>query len=319
MEVAAQQPADFVSLGAAKIAVSRVGFGGCPMGQHGWGATDEHDLIEAVRAAVDRGILLFDTADVYGQGTSERILGKALDSDRTRVIVATKFGVRLNNGTTKYDNSRNWMEQAVDASLTRLGTDYIDLYQLHYHDQVTPLDDVLETLERFRDRGKIRYYGLTNVGVPPVTSPYLVSFSHEYSLANRAHEPVILDTIGVSGRTFFSWGSLGQGVLTGKYSRGSRFSAEDRRSRAVYVNFHGDRFEANLRIVEAAEQCLHRYPGRTISQLAIRWILDHVPNSVALVGMKNRRQVEDNCGALGWSLRGDDLAQLSATSMSPEA
>lgn len=314
MALAAMPPADAVTLGSSGTLIPRLGFGGCPMGQHGWGATDEQQLVEAVRVAFDHGVRFFDTADVYGQGTSERILGKALGRDRDRAIVATKFGVRLKDGKTFYDNSPKWMEEALHGSLTRLGTDCVDLYQLHYADDVTPLDEVLATLERFKEAGKIRYYGLTNVTVPPDSSPNLVSFSYEYSLSNRRHETTVLDTVATTSATFLSWGSLGQGVLTGKYSRDTQFDANDRRSRSTYVNFHGDRLAANLRIVEAVKDCLAGYPGRTISQLAIRWILDYVPRSVALVGMKNREQAENNCGALGWSLTAEDLGYLTRIS-----
>lgn len=135
--------------------------GGCPMGGYGWGDTQENELIEAVHTAVDQGVNFFDTADTYGLGQSEKTLGKALGSHRKDVVIASKFGVRIENGKTFYDNSSSWIKKAVEGSLRRLGTDYIDLYQIHYRDGKTPIGEVIETLEEMKKKGYIR--GLTDV------------------------------------------------------------------------------------------------------------------------------------------------------------
>ena len=135
---------EYVDFPVLDLKVSRIGFGCCPMGQHGWGITDERELIKAVHAALDCGITFVDTADVYGLGVSELVLGKALKGNRQSAVIATKFGVRTENGRTFFDNSRKWINQAVDESLSRLGTDYIDLYQLHYWDNKTPINETLD-------------------------------------------------------------------------------------------------------------------------------------------------------------------------------
>ena len=154
---------EYIKLKNSELSVSRLCMGGCPMGRYGWGDVKEDELIEAVHTALDNGITIFDTADTYGLGESERILGKALGDRRKDVIVASKFGVRVAGGKTVYDNSPKWIEEALHSSLKRLGTDCIDLYQVHYRDGITPIEVVVEALERQKEKGNIRYYGLSNI------------------------------------------------------------------------------------------------------------------------------------------------------------
>ena len=302
---------DFPVLG---LKVSRIGFGCCPMGQHDWGATDERELIKAVHSALDCGITFFDTADVYGLGVSELVLGKALKGKRESAIIATKFGVRIENDQTFFDNSKEWIDQAVDKSLSQLGTDYIDLYQLHYWDNKTPIDETLCALQSLKKSGKIRAFGVTNIDLSDhgITQPVdgLASFSFEYSLANRAVEPVIYANQAKSGLCFLSWGSLGQGILCGKYDSATEFSETDRRSREVYVNFHGEKLARNLHIVDYMRSILPYYKDKTLSQLAIRWILDQIPFSIALTGIKREEQLKDNIGALGWKIEEEHHSKL---------
>ena len=154
---------EYITLKNSDLNVSQFCMGGCPMGGYGWGNVQESELIDAVHAALDQGVNFFDTADTYGLGQSEITLGKALGSRRKDVVVASKFGVRVGDGKTVYDNSPAWIEEALHGSLKRLGTDYIDLYQVHYRDGITPIGLVVETLEKLKGQGKIRYYGLCNI------------------------------------------------------------------------------------------------------------------------------------------------------------
>jgi len=292
--------------------------GGCPMGQYGWGEVQERPLLDAVAAALDRGINFFDTADTYGLGTSEKTLAKALGSRRNEVVIADKFGVRVENGCTFYDNSPEWIEKALEGSLKRLGTDYIDLYQIHYRDQITPIGEVVETLERLRKKGYIRYYGLSNIhqedlGELEQYAGQFVSFQDEYSLACRKNETDIFDAQTRLRVTPMTWGSLGQGILTGKYNKDSVFGKDDRRSRDIYVNFHGDKLLKNLQIVESMKPIGEKY-GKTLAAVAIRFILDHIPESVVLCGAKNRGQIISNTEASGWKLEMDDVEALEKIS-----
>jgi aryl-alcohol dehydrogenase-like predicted oxidoreductase len=292
--------------------------GGCPMGGYGWGKVSERDLKEAVHAALDNGVNFFDTADTYGLGKSEEILGDALKGMRSSAIIATKFGVRVINGKTIYDNSPSWIVKAVQASLKRLGTDYIDLYQIHYRDGKTPLDDVLETLENLKHKGYIRYFGLSNIKIEELDelrqcAGRFVSVQEEYSLACRKNEYILTELADEIGLTPLTWGSLGHGVLTGKYDIQSTFGADDRRSREVYVNFHGEKLKKNLEIVEVMRG-ISRDNGKSLPAIAIRFIMDRIKNSIALVGVKSSDQLRSNIEAIGWYLTQRQMEDLSRVS-----
>lgn len=305
---------EYVKLKNTDISVSRLCMGGCPMGGYGWGYVSENAVIATVHSAIDGGINFFDTADTYGLGQSERTLAKALEGRRENVIIATKFGVRTGNGKTVYDNSPEYIEKALNDSLKRLSTDYIDLYQIHYRDKTTPLDAVVEVLERFKEQGKIRYYGLSNIHgedfkeVEPFSGKF-ASCQNEYSLVTRDNENDLLDSCNKLQLTPMTWGSLGQGVLTGKYNTDSKFGVNDRRSRDIYTNFHGDKLKKNIETVEKMKPLAEKL-GVDLAALSIRFILDHIPDSIALVGAKNPRQIEGTMTAMDFRLLDDELEFL---------
>ena len=292
--------------------------GGCPMGQYGWGAVQEEELLSAVSEAVENGINFFDTADTYGLGTSEKTLAKALDSRKNDVVIADKFGVRVENGHTFYDNSPEWIEKALAGSLQRLGRDYIDLYQIHYRDNVTPIESVVEALEGLKEKGYIRYYGLSNIheddlGELKKYKGCFVSFQDEYSLACRKNEADIFKAQEQLDISPMTWGSLGQGILTGKYSKDNVFGKDDRRSRDIYVNFHGEKLAKNLQIVENMKPIAANH-GKTPAAAAIRFILDYIPDSVVLCGAKNPGQIRANAEAADWKLEPEELELLDKIS-----
>lgn len=305
---------EYIKLKNSDITVSRLCMGGCPMGGHGWGNVQEAELIEAVHTALDKGITFFDTADTYGLGQSELTLGKALGSHRKDVVIASKFGVRVGNGKTTYDNSPQWIREALDASLKRLGTDYIDLYQVHYRDGVTPIYDVVETLEELKAKGLIRAYGLSNLYLKDAEElkgyeDRFVSFQNEYSLACRKHEEDIFSLSDSFNMTPLTWGSLGQGILTGKYDKNSVFGSDDRRSRDIYVNFHGEKLLKNLEIVEVMKDIAAKYE-KSVPSVAIRFILDKLADSVVIAGAKNPKQIISNVEAADWNLSQEDITLL---------
>ena len=315
---------EYITLKNSELKVSRLCMGGCPLGGYGWGHVEENDLLDAVRQAIDEGVNFFDTADTYGLGQSEITLGKALGNDRHQVYIASKFGVRVENGTTFYDNSPEWIQHACTESLRRLHTDYIDLYQIHYRDGHTPIGEVVETLKLLQNKGYIRYFGLSNIHEEDKKEleQYVgtfVSFQDEYSLACRKNERDILQLSKQLQLSPFTWGSLGQGILTGKYDEKCHFDSDDRRSREIYVNFHGDKLLKNLRIVKEMkmiEKELERTLGKEIpiSAIAIRYILDYIPDSVVLAGIKNKTQLHANVEAFGWKLSQEQLERLEEIS-----
>lgn len=309
---------EYITLKNSDLCVSRLCMGGCPMGGYGWGDVQEKELIDAVHAALDSGINIFDTADTYGLGQSERTLGKALGNKRQDVIIADKFGVRAGNGPTFYDNSPEYIREALELSLKNLGTDYIDLYQIHYRDKKTPLAVVIDTLDRLKAEGKIRYYGLSNIHEEDFDEikPFIgkiVSVQDEYSLACRKNERDLM-TLSVDYEiTPFTWGSLGQGILTGKYDKNTTFGTDDRRSRDIYVNFHGEKLKKNLDIVETMKPIADRH-GKPISAVAIRFILDWLVKSVVLVGAKRPAQIISNVAGMDWKLSTEELHALDMIS-----
>jgi len=312
---------EYIRLG--DLNVSRLGFGCDPLGGHAWGRIDPLEAERAIALAVELGVTIFDTADCYGRGQSEVRLAQALGGRRHSVAIATKFGVRFDEARAVfYDNSAAWLENALAGSLRRLRTDYIDLYQVHHWDGKTPWAETFSQLERKREAGMIRWYGVSNALVEAqmlsVRPEGFVSCSFEFSLASRHNQDRVEAMRRDWGVGFLSWGSLGQGVLSGKYDRVDVLSADDRRRRATYPNFHDERLRRNLHLVEQIRECLVAYPGATPAQIAIRWILDQLDFSVALVGAKTRQQVQENVGAVDRRLTKTHLALLDALSRERE-
>ena len=288
------------------------------MGGHGWGIVHAQELIAAVQAALDQGINFFDTADTYGLGQSERTLGQALGSRRHEAVIGSKFGVRVGENGTVYDNSPEWIRTACENSLRRLNTDYIDLYQIHYRDGKTPLADVVGALEELRAEGKIRHFGFCNLTVKDLNDlqAYKGKFctlQNQYSLARRDLEEDIRTLSKELDLTPLTWGSLGQGILTGKYERSATFGSDERRSRKVYVNFHGDKLLKNLEIVEKMREVAKHY-NQPLSALAVRIILDYLPGSVVLCGAKRPAQILESAESLGWKLDPEHINALELAS-----
>ena len=288
---------EYITLQNTGLRVSRFCMGGCPMGGYGWGSVQESELLDAIHAALDAGVNFFDTADTYGLGQSERTLAKGLGSRRRDVVIESKFGVRVGGGKTVYDNSPEYIQQALEESLRRLNTDYIDVYLIHYRDGKTPIADVVGKLEELL--------------------PYAGRFAccqDELSLACRKNEDDLRAVQSRLRATPMTWGSLGQGILTGKYNRENVcFGTDDRRSREIYVNFHGEKLEQNLRIVEALKK-IAANREKSVAACAIRWILDTLPESVVIAGVKRPAQLSANVEAMGWTLNEEERRELNEVS-----
>lgn len=311
---------EYITLKNSDLKVSRICMGGCPMGGYGWGSNVlEQELVDAVHSALDNGVNFFDTADTYGLGQSEITLGKALKGRRDKAVIASKFGVHAMKGTpTFYDNSPEWIKTSIEGTLKRLGTDYLDLYQIHYRDGKTPIEEVIDTLDELKKKGYIRYYGLSNIHQEDLAElkaqkGKFVSFQDEYSLACRKNEQDMINLADGLELSPLTWGSLGQGILTGKYDKNTTFSADDRRSRDIYVNFHGEKLMKNLEIVEAMKQ-ISSENGKSVASIAIRFILDYLKESVVLVGVKRPSQLISNVEAIGWNLTEEQINLLDEIS-----
>lgn len=285
------------------------------MGGYGWGNVQESELLDAISEALDKGVNFFDTADTYGLGQSERTLAKGLGERRKNVVIESKFGVRVGGGKTVYDNSPEYIQTALEESLRRLNTDYIDIYTIHYRDGKTPIADVVGKLDELKAAGKIRHYGLSNIHGNEADEliPYAEKFvccQDEFSLACRKNEADLFSLQSKLHVTPMTWGSLGQGILTGKYGADVKFGADDRRSREIYVNFHGEKLKQNLRIVEVLKKIAENH-GRTVAACAIRWILDTLPESVVIAGVKRPSQLDSNIEAMDWHLGIEEMKELN--------
>lgn len=315
---------EYITLKNSDLRVSRICMGGCPMGGYGWGEPDEEGLICAVHRALEEGINFFDTADTYGFGRGEEILAEGLGACRKDVVVQSKFGVRVMEDMvgrkTLYDNSPDYIRKALEGTLRRLGSDYVDIYTIHYRDRDTDIRTVIDALKELRAEGKIRHFGLSNIhrGAMDEIKPYSGSFvccQDEYSLAKRDFEDDLMSVQKELGVTPLTWGSLGQGILTGKYGRDSTFGASDRRSRDIYVNFHGEKLRRNLEIVDVMRG-IAESRGKPVSAVAIRFILDRLPDSVVLAGAKTPSQIDSNIEGCGWGLSGSEMEALLQASSS---
>jgi aryl-alcohol dehydrogenase-like predicted oxidoreductase len=300
-------------LGLTDLNVSRVGFGGWAIGGHGWGKVDDDQSLRAIRRASELGINFFDTADVYGFGHSEEVLSRALGEDRKKVIIATKFGIRWDEkGKTFRDASAKWVVKALEGSLRRLKLDCISLYQIHWPDPETSLEETLEALRKCQEAGKIKYIGCSNFSVELITRAHRVCRLHSlqaaYNLVDWGNEGELISCWRRFGIGVVCYNPLAQGLLTGKFGPEARFGSDDVRSRSKY--FKAGEFERNLRTVAELREVAKRY-GKTPAQVALRWALDHPCVTSVIPGIKNPQQIEENAGAMGWELAREDRERLA--------
>jgi aryl-alcohol dehydrogenase-like predicted oxidoreductase len=294
-----------------------------------WGSSDVAEASRLVDVCLEAGLTMFDSADVYSQGMAEEILGQAVKGRRDKVLLSTKGTFRMGPGPNDVGSSRHHIITAVDASLRRLGTDWIDLYQLHGFDAVTPIEEVLGTLDDLVRAGKIRYIGCSNFSGWHLMKSLAVSekyglsryVAHQayYSLIGRDYEwelmPVALDQrVGA-----VVWSPLGWGRLTGKIRRGqpvpetSRLQSQKVRDLGPQVSE-----EYLYRVVDALDE-VAKQTGKTIPQISLNWLLQRPSVSTVIVGARNEEQLRQNLGSVGWNLTKEQIALLDAASQTPLA
>jgi aryl-alcohol dehydrogenase-like predicted oxidoreductase len=304
---------EYIKLGHSPLEISRIGFGCWAIGGHGYGSVDDSVSIKAIRKALELGINFFDTANVYGFGHSESLLSEALGEERHEVVIATKVGMNWDSaGRTYRDCSPHNIVQSLEASLRRLRIDCLPLYQIHWHDGKTRMDDIMDTLARCRDSGKIRYIGCCSLPSSLMDEACafdeLVSMQALYNIKRRENEKTMENCYFSCQIGVVAYEVLGRGLFSGKYGINSRFGDRDTRSRDP--QFRGNELENNLEILQALTEVGRRY-SKSAAQSAIRWVLEKPFVSCALVGAKSPFQVEENAGALGWSLDQMDLRCLN--------
>lgn len=292
-------------LGNTGLEIPAIGFGCWAIGGHGYGFVDDKESVRAVHRALDLGITFFDTADVYGFGHSEKVLGRALGRQKNQVIIATKFGVNWDaNGRTYKDCSSRRIREALEGSLRRLGIDCIPLYQIHWYDGITPVHDMIETLRKFKQEGKIQHIGCTNFSIGFIKQLLAMDYrletlQVEYNLLQREHEKTIRHCKEELGMGIIVYSVLARGLFSGKYGPRSKFGKDDTRSRDKV--FSESSLESDLVLVQALQELAIKY-GKTPSQVAIQWTIQKGNISSAIVGVKNVAQIEENAGSVGWTL-----------------
>jgi aryl-alcohol dehydrogenase-like predicted oxidoreductase len=287
---------------------------GC-MGMSAWyGATDEQESIETIHRALELGVFFLDTADVYGQGENEKLVGKAIAGRREEVVLATKFGNRwFDDGTRRIDGSPEYVRSAIDASLQRLGVDHVDLYYQHRVDADTPIEETVGALAELVAAGKVKHLGLSEAGAQTIRRAHAVhpitALQSEYSLWTRDPEGEILDTCRELGIGLVAYSPLGRGFLAGRFS--SPDELDDGDFRKNHPRFSGENLDRNRRLADAVRELAEK-KGCTPAQLALAWVLSRGGDVVPIPCTKRRSYLEQNAAAAEVELTADDLQRLDA-------
>jgi aryl-alcohol dehydrogenase-like predicted oxidoreductase len=285
-----------------------------------WGDTDVDQARRLIDLAIEAGVNLFDTADVYSDGGAEEVLGQALRGRRDDVLISTKAS--LPTGPDDWGSSRPRLLRAVDGALRRLQTDYIDLFQLHGFDAFTPIEEVLQALEMLVEQGKVRYTGVSNFsGWQLMKSLSLADQSHRpryvahqvyYSLVGRDYEWELMPLAVEEGVGAIVWSPLGWGRLTGKIRRGAPLPGRSRLHATAVAGPPVDD-ERLYAIVDVLDEIASE-TGKSVAQIALNWLLRRPTVSSVIIGARDEQQLRDNLGAIGWRLDADQMARLDAVS-----
>jgi aryl-alcohol dehydrogenase-like predicted oxidoreductase len=305
-----------------ELRVSALGLGCMGMSQS-YGSPDERDeqeSIATIHRAIELGVTFFDTAEVYGPFTNEELVGRALKGRRDGVVVATKFGFKIDGDkrSTGLDSRPAHIRDAVEGSLRRLGTDYIDLLYQHRVDPEVPIEDVVGTMADLVREGKVRFLGLSEAGETTIRRAHAVhpiaALQSEYSLWERNLEPRIIPLLRELGIGLVPFSPLGRGFLTGTAKRAEEYPEDD--FRRGDPRYQGENFDANMRAASAVNE-LAAQKGATPGQIALAWLLHKGDDLVPIPGTKRRRYLEENVGAAAIELSQAEMARLEAA-LSPE-
>ena len=305
-------------IGDSGLVCSALGFGTWEMSTTMYGHIDVQEAMRAVQSAIDHGITLFDTAEVYGPYHSEEILAKALGARRQEIVLVTKVGFTFDvqNKITGRDSDPAYITARAEGCLRRLNTDVLDLLLIHWPDHKTPFADAIGALETLQQDGKIRAYGVSNFTVPMMEeceqAGHLAANQVGYHLYDRRMEAAVLPYCQAHDIGFMAYGTLGFGLLTGAFDEETAFVDWDWRSKGKAFGlplFEREDFLKELRVTKRLQELAGDH-GYTVAQLAIVWVLDNPAVSVALVGMRNERELQENVAATDWRLSEADRAEI---------
>jgi aryl-alcohol dehydrogenase-like predicted oxidoreductase len=319
---------EFRQLGGSgfKVPVLTMGtatFGGGNEFFKAWGSSGGDEATRLVSICLDAGVTMFDSADVYSNGLSEEVLGKAIKGRRDKVLISTKATFRFSDEPNDVGSSRHHLTRAVEGSLKRLGTDVIDLFQLHGFDAMTPVEEVVGTLDGLVRAGKIRYVGCSNFSGWHLMKSLAVAerygharyVAHQayYSLVGRDYELELMP-LGIDQKVgCVVWSPLGWGRLTGKLRRGSPMPTQSRLPKTIAKSPPVED-EYLYKVVDALDEVASE-TGKTVPQIAINWLLQRPTVSTVIIGARNEEQLRQNLGAVGWTLNAEQMAKLNAASL----
>jgi aryl-alcohol dehydrogenase-like predicted oxidoreductase len=301
-----------ITIPGTNLKPTRVALGTWAIGGWMWGGSDDEDSIRTIQSALDRGINIIDTAPVYGFGHSEEIVGKAIAGRRQNVILATKVGIDWKDGKPFRNARRARIEKEVEDSLRRLKTDVIDIYQVHWPDPAAPIAETAETLGALYKGGKIRAIGVSNFDIAQMEAFRGVAPLHTaqppYNLFEREAEASVLPYCRDRNIATLAYGALCRGLLSGRIKPDTKFSGDDLRKNDP--KFKPPRFEQYLAAVERLDDFARKNYGKRVIHLAVRWVLDKQPLSIALWGARHPDQLDPVAEAMGWKLDATALAKI---------
>ncbi len=318
---------EYRQLGYSGLKVSELSFGTGTFGGgteffRAWGETDVNEAKRLISVCLDAGINLFDTADIYSNGLSEEILGKAVAGKRQDLLISTKTTFRLGDGPNDVGSSRYHILKACDASLGRLETDYIDIYHMHGFDELTPVEETLETLDTLVRSGKVRYIACSNFSGWHLMKSLAISqrygwaryVAHQvyYSLVGREYESELLPLAVDQKVGALVWSPLGWGRLTGKIQRGQPLPAQSRLHKTAEMGPQAPE-EYIYKVLDAID-AIAEETGKTVPQVALNWLLRRPTVSSVILGARNEEQLRQNLAATGWKLTPEQVAKLDAVS-----